>query len=160
MNFFIYNFSKNYKKIDLNIIYNDFEKLLNLLKEKNSELKKDDLYNYLDIGSSLSLLLIENYLKNNVIIDIDSFDFKNENVYNFFYNLYSLCNLISTPNFITTISYNKKLILFSLFSGFNISAFPNENKFLNLNTFKLFKYINGGILNCNSILFHKNFNFF
>ena len=145
-----------YKYIEYKGINDDIFKLINFLTNEKIELtKKEDLIEYLDIGSSLSLFLIIIYFNNTYQYNIN---LKDESFLHLFENLYNLCNLISSSSFIDEkLSYNKKLILFSIFSIFNVSPLPFNSKILHSKVFTLYKYINGCLLNYNSILFSKEF---
>ena len=72
-------------------------------------------------------------------------------------NLFKLINTISSDVVLKKLSYNKKLILFSLFSIFNISPFPYNDKILDKKIFNIYNYINGCVLNKFSILNTGNF---
>jgi len=153
---------KNKKSLNikpLNIKYEDINKnldiFLNYLKEEEDYLNEEEIYQYLDIGSSLSLFIILLYFKDKYTTEmiLDS-----ELLFGFFNNLYMLCNLLSSKTFIETFSYEKKLILFSLFSVFYASPIPSNNYL-----FKIYDNINGCIINEKSILFNTAFlkhNFF
>ena len=75
-----------------------------------------------------------------------------ELLFDLFNNLYMLCNLLSSKTFIETFSYEKKLILFSIFSVFYVSPIPSNNYL-----FKIYDNINGCIINENSLLFNTAF---
>ena len=75
-----------------------------------------------------------------------------ELLFSLFNNLYMLCNLLSSKKFIETFSYEKKLILFSLFSVFYASPLPSNNYL-----FKIYDNINGCLINENSILFNTDY---
>ena len=139
-----------YKDIHKNI-KKFIEYLLSEKKEINIEEKIIEL---LDIGSSLSLFLITIYFNHNysVIINLD-----NESLLELFKNLIRLCNIISSQEYLEEISYNKKLILFSLFSIFNISPIPYNENILDKKNFKIYNYISVCLLNYNSILNSINF---
>ena len=164
-----------YIKVEYENINKNVLKFLNFLINKKRELTKiDEIIEYLDIGASLSLFLIAIYFRGwnnqnqqqNYYYDYSSYysfyiydiNLVTEDFSELFQNLYMLCNIISSSSFIEeNLSYNKKLILFSLFSIFNISPFPYNDKLLNNKIFLLYKNINGCLLNYNSILFSKNF---
>ena len=146
-----YNKYIQYEDINENITI-----LLNYLvnfKLEEKSLKDEDIINYLDIGSSLSLLLITIYFNKNYKFYAK---LKTMEIFDLFNKLYLLCNLISSSS-INYFSYNKKLILFSLFSVFNVSPLPYNNTILNKKVFEIFNSINGCLLNCNSILFSDRF---
>ena len=135
-------------------IINNLESLLNyLINDKEKELEKEEIIKYLDIGASLSLLLILKYFNRNYSIKIS---LETESLFNLFQNLYFLCNLLSSP-IIEAFSYDKKLILFSLYSVFNASPLPLYNEVLQIKILQIFNSINGCLLNCNSILFNSDF---
>jgi len=144
------------KSIEYKEINEDLAKIFNYLvsyEKEDKKLNNEDIINYLDIGSLLSLFLITIYFNNyKIYVELTT-----EKINELYHYLYLLCNLISSSS-INYFSYNKKLILFSLFSVFNISPLPFDDKILNnRRIFEIFNYINGCLLNCNSILFSKNF---
>ena len=128
--------------------------LLNKENDKITMERNDKVDELLDIGSTLSLFLITIYFNYNYEIGIN---FDKESLHELLLNLFKLSNIICSQNYLESISYNKKLILFSLFSVFNIFPFPFNDKILNKNVFKLYNYINGCLLNYNSILYSNNF---
>ena len=128
--------------------------LLNKENDKITMERNDKVDELLDIGSTLSLFLITIYFNYNYEIGIN---FDKESLYELLLNLFKLSNIICSQNYLESISYNKKLILFSLFSVFNLFPFPFNDKILNKNVFKLYNYINGCLLNYNSILYSNNF---
>ena len=140
-----------YKNINNNI--NEF---FNYLINEEKKLEKQEIIKYLDIGTSLSLFLISYYFNKNYFNKTIMNTFS---LLDLFQKLYFLCNLLSS-SFIETFSYNKKLLLFSLFTVFNVTPIPSNNKILNLlnnKNFQSFNSINGALLNCNSILLYSNF---
>ena len=139
--------------------YKDFEKNIKtflgyLLYSKEEEIKTEKIIELLDIGSSLSLLLITIYFNNNYRYDLV---LSKDSLLELYQNLYKLCNIISSSKYLDKISYNKKMILFSLFSVFNVSPFPIDEKLIDKKVFKLYNYINGCLINFNSILNSDNF---
>ena len=94
---------------------------------------------YLDIGSSFGLLLLKIYLIE--IINQNNIKFNDELSYKdlteLYRNLFKLINTISSDVVLKKLSYNKKLILFSLFSIFNISPFPYNDKILDKKIFNI-----------------------
>ena len=148
-NYYSYN-EKNYDiNYNLNIIFDYLVKK----EEKELELDENKIIEYLDIGSSLSLLLIANYFS---YYNYNAIIMETQELFEFFQKFYLLCNLLSS-SFIESFSYNKKLILFSLFSVFNVSPLPSHDKLFNIKIFQVFNSINGALLNCNSILFDSVF---
>ena len=142
---------KNKKPLNIKYenINGNLDIFLNYLKEEEDPLNKEEIYQYLDIGSSLSLFIILLYFKDKYTTEIilDS-----ELLFDLFNNLYMLCNLLSSKTFIETFSYEKKLILFSIFSVFYVSPIPSNNYL-----FKIYDNINGCIINENSLLFNTAF---
>ena len=148
--------NKKTKSIEYKEINEDLKFIFNYLISNEKEDKKlnyKDIIKYLDIGSSLSLFLITIYFNNNYKINAK---LTTEKINELYHYLYLLCNIISSSS-INYFSYSKKLILFSLFSVFNVSPLPFYDTILNNRIFEIFNYINGCLLNCNSILFSKNF---
>ena len=135
------------------IINKNIDEFFDYLIKDEKKLEKNEIIKYLDIGSSLSLFLITYYFNVNYS---HKMNLKTGQLLKLFQKLYMLCNLISSFSFIESFSYNKKLILFSLFSIFNASPIPSLNKIYN-KYFQAFNYINGALLNCNSILFNSDF---
>ena len=120
-----------------------------LINQKNENINMEEAIRLMDIGASLSLLFITLYSNYNYNFEMS---LNNESLLELLQNLYKLSNIISSFDYISNISYNKKLILFSLFSIFNVSPIPCDFKLLDKNIFKIYKYINGCLLNYNSIL--------
>ena len=154
-----YNFKILYSLINKYFFsFENLEQNINILLDYliNEEiiLTRDCMINLLDIGSSMSLLLIicnKKYFNNFTLKD-EYFILDMQSLFRLFQKLYQLCNLISST-YINSFSYNKKLILFSLFSAYNVSPIPFNDKFLDKKIFKIFNSINGCLLNINSILF-------
>ena len=141
--------------IDFKSIKDDVKKFTDfLLNSKKEIININEITELLDIGCSLSLFLITIYFNYEYNISIK---FDKESLHELLQNLFKLSNIICSQNYLETISYNKKLILFSLFSVFNISPFPYNDKILDKKIFKIFNYINGCLLNYNSILNSENF---
>ena len=146
----------NYDKKNINSLNIKYENInenlsifLNYLKEEEDPLNKEEIYKYLDIGSSLSLFIILLDFKEKYTTDMV---LESELLFDLFNNLYMLCNLLSSKKFIETFSYEKKLILFSLFSAFYASPLPSNNYL-----FKIYDNINGCLINENSILFNTDY---
>ena len=125
-----------------------------LINSNNDLITREKIIVLLDIGSSLSLLLIALYFNNNYLYKIN---LNSESLLELFQNLYKLSNIISSSEYLEKMTYNKKLILFSLYAIFNISPIPCNNNVLNIKIFKIYDYINGCLLNCNSILKSNDF---
>ena len=140
-------------------IQQNIDMFLDYFLNEEKLLTRNKICKLLDIGSSLSLSLLFIYLKekycNNYTLYKNYFTLDTQSLFWLFQKLYQICNLISST-YINSFSYNKKIILFSLFSIFNVSPIPVNDKLFDKKIFKIFNSINGCLLNINSFLFDLN----
>ena len=148
--------NQNYQNIH-KINIRDLNKLIDYYKAKDKNniiINKNNISEFidlLDITSYISLLLFQIYIDNystdnnyNNLIENNSSD-----IYSILFILYKFSLIFNENN--NTISYHKKILIFSLFNIFSICPFPN------IPEFSIYNNINCCIMNKFSILFSDSF---